>query len=306
MKKIVLFAANGFIGKSIIDYAKTDQKEYQIIAVSRKPMTQLPEGFKQVLWDGKTIGPWAKELEGANLVINLAGKSVNCRYTTKNKAEIFASRLDSTRIIGEAIEDCIIKPICWMNVASATIYEHSLENSNTEENGIIGKGFSVNVCRAWEKAFVAFKDLPTRQIIVRSTIVLGKNGGVYPVLKKLASLGLGGKMGPGNQMVSWIHIRDFCRALFFIAEKEQTASIYNLGTPYPVQNRVFQKELRTSLGVPYFINQPIWMLKLGAVFIGTETELILKSRYILPENLMRENFQFEFPDIQACLSDLNH
>lgn len=306
MKKIVLFAANGFIGESIIDYTKTYQKEYQIIAISRKPIAQLPEGFKQVLWDGKTIGPWAKELEGADLVINLAGKSVNCRYTAKNKAEIFASRLDSTRIIGEAIEDCTLKPNCWINVASATIYEHSLENPNTEEKGIIGKGFSVNVCKAWEKAFFAFKDLPTRQILVRSTIVLGKNGGVYPVLKKLACMGLGGKMGPGNQMVSWIHIRDFCRALFFIAEKEQTASIYNLGTPHPVQNRVFQKELRTTLGIPYFINQPVWMLKFGALLIGTETELILKSRYILPENLMRENFQFEFPDIQACLCDLNH
>lgn len=306
MKKIVLFAANGFIGKSIIDYTKTHQKEYQIIAISRKPIAQLPEGFKQVLWDGKTIGPWAKELEGADLVINLAGKSVNCRYTAKNKAEIFASRLDSTRIIGEAIEDCTLKPNCWINVASATIYEHSLENPNTEEKGIIGKGFSVNVCKAWERAFFAFKDLPTRQILVRSTIVLGKNGGVYPVLKKLACMGLGGKMGPGNQMISWIHIRDFCRALFFIAEKEQTASIYNLGTPHPVQNRVFQKELRTTLGIPYFINQPVWMLKFGALLIGTETELILKSRYISPENLMHEKFQFEFPDIQACLSDLNH
>lgn len=305
MKKIVLFAANGFIGKSIIDYTKTYQKEYQIIAVSRKPITQLPNGYKQVIWDGKTIGTWAKELEGADLVINLAGKSVNCRYTAKNKAEIFASRLDSTRIIGEAIEDCTIKPVCWINVASATIYEHSLEYPNTEEKGIIGKGFSVNVCRAWEKAFFAFKDLPTRQILLRSTIVLGKSGGVYPVLKKLARLGLGGKMGPGNQMISWIHIRDFCRALFFAAEKGQTGSIYNFGAPNPVQNHIFQKELRSSLSIPYFINQSVWMLKLGAVFIGTETELILKSRYVIPEKLMQENFQFEFPTIQSCLGHLN-
>lgn len=305
MKKIVLFAANGFIGKSIIEYTKTYQKEYQIVAVSRKPITQLPNGYKQVIWDGKTIGTWAKELEGADLVINLAGKSVNCRYTPKNKAEIFASRLDSTRIIGEAIEDCIIKPVCWINVASATIYEHSLEYPNTEENGIIGKGFSVNVCRAWEKAFFAFKDLPTRQILLRSTIVMGKNGGVYPVLKKLAHLGLGGKMGPGNQMISWIHIRDFCRALFFAAEKGQTGSVYNFGAPNPVQNHIFQKELRSSLSIPYFINQPVWMLKLGAVFIATETELILKSRYVSPEKLMQENFQFEFSDLQACLNDLS-
>lgn len=305
MKKIVLFAANGFIGESIINYTKTNQKDYLITAVSRKPLAQLPEGYRQVIWDGKTIGPWAKELEGADLVINLTGKSVNCRYTSKNKAAIFASRLDSTRIIGEAIQDCSDKPACWINVASATIYEHSLEHPNTEENGTIGKGFSVNVCKAWEKEFFAFKDLPTRQVLLRSTIVLGKNGGVYPVLKKLARLGLGGKMGTGNQMISWIHIRDFCRALFYIAEKEHTATIYNFGAPHPVQNHNFQKELRTSLAIPYFINQPVWMLKLGAVFIGTETELILKSRYVLPGNLTRENFQFEFPDILSCLYDLN-
>lgn len=306
MKKIVLFAANGFIGKSIIDYVNDYQKDYSVIAISRKPMTSLPQGVKNMLWDGKTIGPWAKELEGADLVINLAGKSVNCRYTAKNKAAIFASRLDSTRIIGEAIQDCSHKPDCWINVASATIYEHSLVRPNTEENGIIGKGFSVNVCRAWEKAFFAFKDLPTRQIILRSTIVLGKNGGVYPVLKKLARLGLGGKMGPGNQMISWIHIRDFCRALFFTADKGQTGSIYNFGAPNPVENHTFQKELRNSLSIPYFINQPVWMLKLGAVFIGTETELILKSRYVFPEKLMQENFQFDFPTIQSCLKSLNH
>lgn len=304
MKKIVLFAANGFIGESIIEYTKVYQKDYQIVAVSRKPMTKLPEGYKNVNWDGKTMGHWANELEGADLVINLAGKSVNCRYTKKNKAAIFASRLDSTRIIGEAIQDCIEKPTCWINVASATIYEHTLEHPNTEENGIIGKGFSVNVCKAWEKEFFAFKDIPTKQILLRSTIVLGKSGGVYPVLKKLARLGLGGKMGPGSQLISWIHIHDFCRALFFVEEKGQTGSIYNFGSPNPVKNNTFQKELRDSLGISYFINQPVWMLKLGAVLIGTETELILKSRYILPKNLIHKDFQFEFPTIQSCLNQL--
>ncbi|WP_186279864.1 TIGR01777 family oxidoreductase [Fluviicola chungangensis] len=306
MKKIILFAANGFIGESIIDYTKTNQKDYQIIAVSRKPIPQLPEGYKQVRWDGKTCGPWTKELEGADLVINLAGKSVNCRYTKKNKAEIFASRLDSTRIIGEAIQDCKQKPICWINIASATIYEHSLERPNTEETGLIGKGFSVHVCRAWEKAFFAFRDLPTKQILLRSTIVLGKNGGVYPVLKKLARLGLGGKMGKGNQLISWIHIHDFCRALFFVSESTSSSSIYNIGSPNPVRNELFQKELRKSLHIPYFINQTHWMLKTGALLIGTETELILKSRYVFPQNFIDQGFLFRFPTIQSCLDDLNH
>lgn len=306
MKKIVLFAANGFIGESIIDYVNKYQKEYEVIAISRKPIPRLPPRTKQAIWDGKSLGAWAIHLEGADLVINLAGKSVNCRYTKKNKAEIFASRLDSTNIIGEAIQDCVRKPTCWINIASATIYEHSLEDYNTEETGIIGKGFSVNVCRAWEKAFFAFKDLPTRQILLRSTIVLGKRGGVYPVLKKLARFGLGGKMGPGNQFISWIHITDFCRAIFFLFEKEQSSGIYNLGAPSPIRNELFQRELRKSLHIPYFINQTHWMLKTGALLIGTETELILKSRYVFPKNLIDQGFQFEFPTIQSCLDDLNH
>lgn len=305
MKKIILFAANGFIGESIIEYVCYQSKDYQLVAVSRKPIKNLPPNVKQVIWDGKNRGAWTADLEGADLVINLAGKSVNCRYTEKNKAEIFSSRLDSSRIIGEAIEDCKQKPACWINIASATIYEHSLEIANTEEKGVIGKGFSVNVCRAWEKQFFAFKDLPLRQILLRSTIVLGKNGGVYPVLKRLACFGLGGKMGTGDQLISWIHIHDFCKALFFVFEKEESAGIYNIGSPYPVKNKIFQKELRKSLHIHYFINQPVWMLKLGAIILGTEAELIMKSRFIFPQNLINESFRFKYPTLKLCLENLN-
>lgn len=306
MKKIILFAANGFIGESIIEYVNEQSKDYHVIAVSRRPIKNLPLTAEQVIWDGKTKGAWTTYLEGADLVINLAGKSVNCRYTKKNKAEIFASRLDSTRIIGEAIRDCKQKPGCWINIASATIYEHSLETANTEEKGLIGKGFSVNVCRAWEKQFFAFKDLPVRQVLLRSTIVLGKKGGVYPVLKRLSRFGLGGRMGSGNQLISWIHIHDFCKALFFIFEKEQSFGIYNIGSPNPVKNEIFQKELRKSLNICCSVNQPIWMLKLGAMLIGTETELILKSRYVFPQNLINDSFEFEYPDIKSCLENLHH
>nr|WP_294862045.1 TIGR01777 family oxidoreductase [uncultured Fluviicola sp.] len=306
MKKIILFAANGFIGESIIEYVTKNNLNYQIVAISRNPIANLPHPMKHVIWDGRTKGKWTNELEGADLIINLTGKSVNCRYTEKNKTEIFASRLDSTRIIGEAIQDCKNKPACWINIASATIYEHSLENPNTEKDGIIGKGFSVNVCRAWEKQFFAFKDLPTRQILLRSTIVLGKNGGVYPVLKRLTLLGLGGKMGTGNQFISWIHIRDFCKAIFFLFENRQSSGIYNLGAPNPVRNKDFQAELRKSLRIPYFINQPICILKLGALILGTETELILKSRYVIPKNLTDEQFTFDFQTIASCLSQLKN
>ncbi|MNJ84410.1 Epimerase family protein [compost metagenome] len=304
MKKIVLFAANGFIGKALIDYFVKDHPEYKITAISRTLLKKIPASVEQVQWDGKTTGLWTRQLENADLIINLAGKSVNCRYTSKNKAEIFSSRLDSTRIIGEAIEDCANKPKCWINMASATIYEHSLEKPNTEENGIIGKGFSVNVCKAWEKQFFAFKDLPIRQILLRTTIVLGQNGGVYPVLKRLTQFGLGGKMGKGNQQISWIHIEDFCRALFFLFENNEAAGVYNLGSPNPIRNSEFQSELRKSLSIPYFINHPKWLLTLGAIAIGTESELVLKSRFIHPEKLNKLGFQFRFPSIDLCLNDL--
>lgn len=303
MKKIVLFAANGFIGESIIDFVKAHYPGCQLTAVSRKPIRNLPAPFKQVHWDGATKGKWTGELEAADLVINLAGKSVNCRYNEPNKAQIMASRLDSTRIIGEAIQDCSQKPACWINMASATIYEHTLDIPNTEENGIIGKGFSVNVCKAWEKQFFAFKDLPVRQLLLRCTIVLGKNGGVFPVLKKLAHAGLGGKMASGEQQISWIHIHDFCRALFFLFENH-AAGIYNIGSPNPVANQLFQKELRKSLRIPYYINQPVWMLKLGAILIGTETELVLKSRFVEPKKLMEAGFLFDFPSIESCFNNL--
>ena len=305
MKKLVLFAANGFLGESVIDYVSKYRKDYTVTAISRKPMKALPEGVTNRLWDGKSKGAWANELEGADLVVNLAGKSVNCRYTKKNKAAIYASRLDTTRVIGEAIQDCIQKPTCWINSASATIYAHSLQAPNSEENGVIGSGFSVNVCRAWEKEFGAFRNASTKQILLRSTIILGQHGGVYPVLKRLARFGLGGTMGKGNQLISWMHVRDFCRALFFVAEKEHPSKIYNFGSPNPVTNQHFQKALRNSLAIKWFMNQPVWMLKLGAFLMGTETELILKSRNVLPKNLESESFQFDFQSIEDCLSDLN-
>ncbi|WP_343747828.1 TIGR01777 family oxidoreductase [Fluviicola sp.] len=304
MKKIVLFAANGFIGRALIDYVAKNHPDYQLTAVSRSPIKDLPATFKHVQWDGKTLGLWTEELEDAELVVNLAGKSVNCRYNQQNKAAIFSSRLDSTRIIGEAIEECVVKPTCWINAASATIYEHSLERPNTETDGIIGKGFSVNVCKAWEKQFFAFKDLPLRQILLRTTIVLGKEGGVYPVLKKLARFGLGGKMGKGNQQISWIHVTDFCEALWFLFQNNRANGIYNVGSPNPVTNSNFQRELRKSLGISFYLNQPEWMLTAGAIFIGTEKELILKSRFIQPEKLTGLGFRFQFPSIELCLSDL--
>ena len=290
---ILIAAANGFIGKRLVAYFKNN---YRVVALVRTAIPSTPD-VTYCMWDGRTVGTWANELEGAHAVINLAGKSVNCRYTDRNKAAIFASRLESTHVLGKAISNCKVKPKVWLNAASATIYAHSLEQPNTERNGIIGSGFSVDVCQQWEAAFNAYSDIGVRQILLRTAIVLGKDGGVMIPFKRLAYLGLGGKMGKGNQQFSWIHEVDVCRAIEHLIEHDTSVGTYNLSSPNPLTNEEFMKTLRTQLHVPFGIPQPEWLLKFGARLIGTETELILKSRYVLPERLVEEGFVFKYPFI---------
>jgi len=297
---VIITAANGFIGKTLVDFLERD---YRIVALVRKPQPSS-ENIKYLVWDGKTVGDWSYELEGAHAVINLAGKSVNCRYNEQNKAAIYASRLESTSAIGQAIARCANKPKLWINAASATIYAHSEERPNTEANGAIGSGFSVDVCQQWEHCFNSFAQPDVRQVILRTAIVLGKNGGVMVPFKRLARFGLGGKMGNGRQMFSWIHEKDLCRAIAFFIENERTEGVYNLSAPNPVSNEAFMKILRKTLHIPFGIPQPEGMLRLGARLIGTETELIFKSRYVIPERLLQEGFAFEFGTIEQCLAGI--
>lgn len=297
---IIITAANGFIGQSLVQHLKDN---YRIVALVRTSLPSTPD-VTYYVWDGRTAGAWTHELEGAFAVINLAGKSVNCRYNEANKAAIYSSRLESTHVIGKAIENCTVRPKVWLNAASATIYAHSLEKPNTETNHVIGSGFSVDVCQQWEAAFNAYNDLGVRQILLRTAIVLGKKGGVMAPFKRLAYFGMGGKMGPGNQQFSWIHELDVCRAVEHLLVNEQSSGVYNIAAPNPVRNSVFAATLRKKLGVPFGIPQPKWLLEFGARLIKTETELVLKSRYVLPGRLLEEGFVFQFPDLESCLNDL--
>lgn len=298
--KIIITAANGFIGQQLLNYFK---KEHEVVALVRKlPANQ--NGVKYQLWDGIHLGEWTLEFEGAFAVINLAGRSVNCRYNEKNKNEIYQSRLDSTEIIGKAIEICADKPKVWINAASATIYKHSLHQPMTEKEGIIGEGFSVDVCQRWEKKFNDYKQENVRQILLRTAIVLGKNGGVMKPFNNLVRFGLGGKMASGEQMFSWIHETDLCRAIDFLIKNEKCEGIYNLSAPEPVPNKVFMETFRKVKKVSVGIPSPAWLLKMGAWLIGTETELIFKSRYVVPERLLAAGFKFKFNEIEACLEDI--
>lgn len=298
--KIILFGANGFMGKHLAAYFA---KNHEVVAVQRG--TKADEGnIRYRSWDGKSFGDWCGELEGSDVVINLAGKSVDCRYTEANKAAIFSSRLESTRIIGEAISSCAVKPKVWMNAASGTIYQHSFVPM-TESKGIIGKGFSVDVCQAWEKTFFESSVPGVRQVALRTAIVLGNDGGVMVPFKRLTQWGLGGKMGPGNQLFSWIHIGDVCRALDFLIEREESSGVYNIAAPNPIPNTEFMQALRKRYKRPFGLPLPKALLEFGAKLIKTETELILKSRYVIPEKLTDEGFRFKYPHMEQCLEAID-
>ena len=296
--KIIITAANGFMGEALVNYFS---KAHEVVAIVRKSMTF--KKAKTCIWDGKNLGDWATELEGADVLINLAGKSVNCRYNEANKAAIYASRLESTTILGKAIEVCKNPPKLWVNAASATIYRHSLNDPMTESNGEIGTGFSVDVCQKWEKSFFDFQLLKTRQVALRTAIVLGKNAGVMVPFKRLTQLGFGGKMGDGQQQFSWIHIDDVCRSIEFIIENESLKGALNVSSPNPVRNNVFMQALRQRYNRFAAIPSPVWLLELGAKLIKTETELILKSRFVLPEKLEHAGFKWKFSKIEEALKE---
>lgn len=300
MEKIVITAANGFLGASLCNYFSSN---YEVIALVRNILPN-EENITYVEWDGKTLGDWKDHLDGAHALINLAGKSVDCRYHEENKRLIIQSRLESTRVLGEAIELVTTKPKVWINSASATIYAHSLEQANSESNHKIGEGFSVNVCQQWEQSFFDFNHLPLRQVALRTTIVLGKDGGAFPVMAKMTRWLLGGTQGKGNQMISWIHIEDFNRAVDHVLEQKEINGVINIGSPNPIRNRDFMKKLRKACKRPFGLPATKGMLELGARIIKTETELILKSRFIEPERLKKSGFNFNFPTIDDALTDL--
>ena len=294
--KIIITAANGFMGEYLVNYFS---KTHEVVAIVRKSMTF--ENAKTCLWDGKNPDDWANELEGADVLINLAGKSVNCRYNDSNKAAIYASRLESTTVLGKAIEACENPPKLWVNAASGTIYRHSLNDPMTEKSGEIGTGFSVDVCQKWEKSFFDFQLPKTRQVALRTAIVLGKNGGVMIPFKRLTQLGFGGKMGDGQQQFSWIHIEDVCRSIEFIIENQSLSGVINISSPNPVQNKDFMQALRKRYNLFALIPSPSWLLELGAKLIKTETELILKSRFVIPEKLEQAGFKWKSPKIEDAL-----
>lgn len=292
IKKIVIAGGTGFIGKYL--QHSFEELGYEVKIISRQK--------NNIQWHDETAIVIA--LENATMLINLAGKSVDCRYNEKNKTEIFDSRIHTTKQLGNAILHCKNPPELWINSSTATIYRHAEDRPMTETNGEIGTGFSVGIATAWEKSFFDFNFQNTRQVALRMAIVLGKEGGVIHPLKKLVRFGLGGKSGKGNQMFSWIHIEDVFNIIQFVQQNERIHGAINTAAPNPETNRSFMQKFRKWMHMPLGLPTPTWLLKIGAVIIKTETELILKSRWVIPETLLNAGYIFKYPTLDAALNDI--
>jgi uncharacterized protein len=291
-QKIVIAGGTGFTGKYLSQ--KFKGLGYEVIIISRQA--------EHINWNNTAAIIAA--LENAEMLINLAGKSVDCRYNEKNKQEIFDSRINTTKALGQAVLQCKKPPPFWVNSSTATIYRHALDRPMTESTGEIGSGFSVNVATNWEKSFFDFKLTNTRQVALRMAIVLGKNGGVIKPLKNLVRFGLGGKQGKGNQMFSWIHIEDLYNIIIYLQQHKELSGVFNTSAPNPVSNKTLMQLLRKHLKVAIGLPAPKWLLKFGAVLIKTETELILKSRWVVPEKLLQSGYQFKYQTVDAALKNI--
>jgi len=265
-------------------------------------------------WDGKMLGPWAAEIDGSDIVINLAGRSVNCRYNEENRRQMMDSRVLSTRVVGEAIAAAARPPRVWLQASTATIYAHRFDAPNDDVTGIIGGheadapdtwNFSIDVATAWEKTANEADTPRTRKVLMRSAMTMSPDrGGIFDVMLGLVRKGLGGTAASGRQYISWIHDLDFIRSLYWLIEHEELSGPINLSSPNPLPNREFMRIFREAAGVPFGLPAMEWQLAIGAFFMQTETELILKSRRVVPKLLADSGFQFEFPEWPEACRDL--
>ncbi len=305
-RRIVLAGGSGVLG-GLLNCALA-AKGYDVVVLTRFP--QGGGAARRVGWDARTLGPWRQELEGAAAVINLTGRSVNCRYNAANRRLILESRVLSTRVLGEAIAACAKPPPTWLNASTATIYKHSFDRLMDETGEIAADKdakdeFSVEVAQAWEQALAAAPTPSTRKMPLRMSMVFGTEpGSVFPVLRRLVRFGLGGSMGGGRQFVSWIHQEDFCRAVEWILDHPDLRGPVNVVAPNPLTNREMMAAFRKVCSRPFGMPAARWMLEIGAWVMRTETELMIKSRRVVPGKLLADGFQFRYPTFQGALEEI--
>ncbi|HKD19522.1 MAG TPA: TIGR01777 family oxidoreductase [Thermoanaerobaculia bacterium] len=308
-RRIVIPGGTGHVGGAL---ARTFfEAGDDVVVLSRTPRA-LP--WRSVVWDARSRGEWTSELDGADAVINLTGRSVDCRYGDANRREILSSRIESTRVVGEAIASVRRPPRVWLQAATATIYAHRYDAPNDEARGLLGGTevdapeiwrFSIDVATAWERALREAVTPDTRKVALRSAIMMSPEpGGAFDVLLKLVRRGLGGHAGDGRQFVSWIHVDDFVAAVRWLIARDDLSGPVNLASPNPVPNAAFMRELRRAWGAPFGLPATPAMLEIGAFFLRTETELILKSRRVVPGRLLDSGFAFAFPTWPKAANDL--
>jgi len=307
--KIVIPGGSGQVGTVL---ARAFQKDgHEVVVLSR---TKIDLPWNVVEWDGRTLGDWASVLDGADVVINLAGRSVNCRYNETNRRQMMDSRLDSTRAVGEAISRATNPPKVWLQASTATIYAHRYDAPNDDVTGIIGGrepdapdtwNFSIDVATSWERVTNEAQTPNTRKVLMRSAMIMSPDrGGIFDTLLTLVRLGLGGTAADGRQYISWLHDLDFIRSVYWLIEHEELSGPINLAAPNPLPNKEFMQVVRQAWGMPIGLPAAKWMLELGAVLMRSETELILKSRRVVPKRLTDSGFEFTFPTWEAAAADL--
>ena len=307
--KIVIPGGSGQVG-TLLARALHEQG-HDVVVLSRTP---TPAPWRTAHWDAETLGDWAAELDGADAVVNLAGRSVNCRYNAANRKAITDSRVHSTRVVGEAIARAAQPPPVWLQMSTATIYAHRYDAPNDEATGILGGGepdlpdtwrFSLDVARAWEAALNEAPTPQTRRVALRSAMVMSADrDGIFDTLLGLTRHGLGGPAGNGRQYVSWIHGDDFVRAVLWLIAHREVSGPVNLAAPNPLPYAEFIADLRRAWGIEFGLPATEWMLEIGARALGTETELILKSRRVVPGRLLGAGFTFEHPEWGEAARDL--
>ncbi|MFJ8109084.1 epimerase [Streptomyces sp. NPDC096132] len=305
--KFVLAGGTGQVG-TLLRRALTETG-HKVVVLSRRP-----SGPGEVGWDGRTPGAWTGEVDGSDVVVNLAGRSVSCRYTPVNLRAMMDSRVDSARVVGEAIAAAARPPKVWLQMSTATVYAHRFDAPNDEDTGVIGGdepdvpgywSYSVDIAKAWERELERADTPHTRKVALRSAMVMSPDrGGVFDVLSWLARLRLGGPVAGGAQYVSWIHDRDFVRAVEFLVERDDLAGPVNLAAPAPLPQRGFMRALRSAWSVPVGLPATKWMAELGALALRSDTELLFKSRRVVPGRLLAAGFTFEQPHWPGAADDL--
>ena len=298
--KIVIPGGSGHLGTIL---ARAFHPQHEVVVLTRRPGLRP---WRTVAWDGITAGPWVGEIDGADVVINLAGRSVDCRYTERHRREILSTRVESTRAVGNAIAAVRNPPHVWLQASTATIYAHRYDAANDEDHGILGGSepdapnawhFSIDVARQWEQAMDDANTPRTRKVKMRSAMVMTPDAGTpFAIFLRLVQFGLGGKAGDGRQFVSWVHHDDFVRAIRFLIDQRFLSGVVNIAAPNPLPNADFMKAIREAWGISFGIGAGRRLLEVGAFLHRTETELLLKSRRVISGRLMQNGFQFRHPN----------